>query len=378
MHSFTVRVLGRAIAVDGDPATVPPEVAAQLRRLWEPCLTGAAPSERVWVTLDEQSPVPDTHHFFVRGSDPRVVANRLSDVVVGTAMSSLVPPEARERPLAQPPAVVGVHAAAVVRDGRAVLLVGGSHREELMRALAPTFDYLSDAAVAVDLDNGTVIGAAKPLTSHPEPELVSRQELPLAEVGLRPELGPVPLAAIVFLTPGASDQDGWEPLPIPVATARLAPAVPIMPALPQPMQDLARVVALTSGAVSMHATDPSAVPGLLDQVLAVGTTADLVIPIEPGPGPDTTPRPGEIRRQRMADGISDGSSLAFWTTEHKAVAVAGIAPYLWDAARQWIGLDEVTERVVEAVGVPEGADPRALVDQTVTALVAEKVLVRLD
>lgn len=376
MHSFTVRVLGHAIAVDRDPTTVPDEVADALFRLWQQCITDADPDDRVWVTLDEHGPLPD-HRYFVRGSDPRVVAHRLSDVVVGTAMAALVPPAARDGRLVQPPSVLGMHAAAVVRDGRAVLLVGGTHRDEAMRALAPHFDYLSDSAVAIDLDRGTVLGAPTPLTTHPEPELVSRTEVPLREVGLRPVLEPVRLAAVVVLEPAASAGDtGWTPLSIPVATARLAPAVPILPALPHPMQDLARVVSLTRGAVSVSGA-ASELPALLDEVLATEMSAELVIPVEPGPGPDTTPSPGDVRRHRMADGISDGSTLAFWSTEHRAVAVGGIAPHLWDSARQWIGLDELTERVVHAVGAPEGADPRALVDEAVDALVAEKVLVRL-
>src|SRR5699024_6911553 len=145
------------------------------------------------------------------------------------------------------------------------------------------------------------------------------------------------------------------------------------PVLPQAMQDLARVASLTRGAVSVSGAAPE-LPALLDEVLAVEMAAELVIPVEPGPGPDTTPRPGDVRRHRMTDGISDGSTLAFWTTEHTAVAVGGIAPHLWDAARQWIGPDELTDRVVQAVGAPEGADPRALVDEAVDALVAEKVL----
>lgn len=70
----------------------------------------------------------------------------------------------------QPSNYLVVHAAAVARDGVAVVMpaLAGAGKSTLTAALvAAGFDYLTDEAAAIDLDTGTVIGYPKPITLDP-------------------------------------------------------------------------------------------------------------------------------------------------------------------------------------------------------------------
>lgn len=388
MRSFTVTLLGTPIAVDTDPGTIDDSLHAHLRKLWGHCVAEEPAAARVYVALG-LSPVPPEYTAYARAADARALAGQLSDILVGTAVSLLVPAEAQAGGPAVVPPRLGVYAGAVADQGaqpaRAVALLGdasalgGGHRTAVMAALAERFAYLSDAAIAVDVDTGHVVGAAKPLSSFKTELLRSRWETPLDEVGLRPVSGPAELQALAFLErrEDAVAAD-WEPLSVPEATARLAPAVPYFPALPRPMQDLAGLVAMAAPAVRIRYGDESLLSGLLAEVLAAEFETDLVIPVDTSVDEASVPKPGAVRRLPVLDGVTDGSTMALCRLDRTPLAIAGIAPHLWDLTRSWIGLEELTEQVTTRLGVPEDADPRHAVSQAVEQLVDEKVMARLD
>lgn len=387
MRSFTVSLLGTPIAVDTDPDTIDDSLHAHLRNLWGHCVTEEPAAARVYAALG-LSPVPPEYTAYARAADSRALGGQLSDILVGTAVSLMVPLEAQAGGPAVVPPRLGVYASAVADQGsqpaRALALLGdasalgGGHRTAVMAALAEQFAYLSDVAIAVDVDTRHVVGAAKPLSAFETERLRSRWEAPLDEVGLRPVSGPATLRSFVFLERREDAVAGeWEPLSVPEATARLAPAVPYFPALPRPMQDLAGLVAMAP-AVRIRYRDERLLPGLLAEVLAADFETDLVIPVDPTVDEQSVPEPGAVRRLSVFDGITDGSTMALCRLDRTPLAISGIAPHLWDLTRSWISLEELTEQVTTRLGVPQDADPRQAVSQAVEQLIDEKVMARLD
>jgi hypothetical protein len=381
MHSFTISLLGSRIAVDGDPEIISADEFAQLQSVWSHARTDQSATARVFLT-DADGPVAESYQGFVRVTDPAQRATMLSDVVVRTAVAALLPDADRDQRLHETPTELGIFAGGIAVDDRGLLVLPspglvGARGAATLRALASRFTLLSDAAVAVDRDARSIAGATKPVTTYDSDLVASRRDLPLSALGLRHTAEPVMLAATVSLEPVTDGESGLESIPIPVATARLARAVPLFPALPRPIQDVAQVLALTGGAVRVRYRDAAELPDLLDEVLATGADSPLVIPVDVTAADGTVPQPGDIRRTPMVDGITDGETMALLLQDRTPVAVSGLGPHLWDLTRDWIGLDALTEQVTERLGSPGDARPRDLVDQAVTELAEQKVLTRL-
>jgi|GEM_PF-2198398 len=374
---FTVEVMGSAIAIDLSP-TVSVDVAEELHHQWQAALTERAPAARVWCSADPAEPLPGDATAFARSADVEELAGLLCDSVIGVATTELVPVEHRHEQLSQLPDLVGVRAGAVVVDGRAVLLAGRSRLDDELQALAGFADHLADRAVAVRIGDGQVIGAPTPVVRLAGGISRGRRVAAPGALGLRTVTGPVPLGAIAIID-HTEGESGWEPVPVPVAVAQLTPLVPVLPALPHPVQELARLVGLAGGGIAIRYRDAAELPGLLAEVLAHDLEQPLTIPAEPGPGDTRAPQLGDVRRATLVDGISDGATLALCRQDRKVIALAGLGPLLWDAAREWISVDDLLDQVVAAVEAPGQEDEvRMAADAALDALVAQEVLTRLE
>lgn len=376
-RTFTVTALGTPVAIDLAPG-VPAAVAATLQEQWQPAQTAATPTDRVWCSADPSEPLPAGATALARSADPAELAGLLCDAVLGLALQHWVPPAGGDGRLPVTPPVIGVRAGAVVRHGRAVLLAGRARLDAELQALAGWAEHLADRAVAVRMDDGRVLGAPTPVCTVSGGSVRARRVTSPAALGLRTVVGPAPLGAIVLLERTA-DTPGWETVGVPVTVARLAPLVPVTPALPQPVQDLARLVGLTGGALVVRYHDPAELIDLLDDALAAHSPQGLVIPAEPVPGDLVTPTLGAVRRARMVDGISDGDTMAVCRPDGTVVALAGLGPLLWDAARDWVPAGELLDRVVGLVEAPGQEDEVRLAAATaLDDLVGQQILSRLE
>ncbi|WP_018155598.1 hypothetical protein [Demetria terragena] len=381
MMRFTVGVLGTAVEVVLDRASISDELAEELYRGWQHCVTDRQPAEQVFVAIGHRAVVPEEYTWFVRALSPDGAAAQLSDVIVGTALATLIPPDA-DGPVR--PVKVGIYAGGTVTSGGEGVLygdlanLGGHRRSRVMDALCARHEYLSDTALALELSTGIIGGAAKPFTRFTHGRLSSRVEVPLAEAGFRPGTSALG-RLVVFLDwlpePGPAS---WEPLSLPEAAVRLAPAMPIFPALQHPLQELVTMLDRVSASVRVQFHDERDLPGLIEDVLSTQIEAPLVLPIDCAVDESTPPRRGAMRRVPLRDGVSDGTTMAMLRVDRQPLAVTGIAPHVWDLSRSWISAEDLTAALVERLGVPDGVDPGELVDDAVRQLVEQNVMVRLD
>ena len=375
MKPLVLSILGAPVAIDFDE-TVTEEARLLVRSQWEHLATEASAEGRLTVTMDMQRAI-DAGPFAKRRT-PDEVARNVAGALTGMAV--VIPSDGLGAGAAQPDdrhVAITAGAVAVTSGtyaGKAVLLLGARPHEEA-RALAGGYDYLGAEVAALNVEDRTVRGLPAPLRT--EPGYFAALAAPAA-FGLAPEAGPRAACAIVRLVPQAEGEAGWSTATVPEIAAAAAPLVPLATTAERPLSTVAELIGGFPVLATVHYTKDEELPGLLDQVLQESapprpaTTAVESRPVEDG----TIPQLGDVRRSAMIDAIGDGQTLAVIDDQYRAQVVQGVGLAIWESAGSWIGIDDLTARVVELVGEPDG-DARALVAAAVDALVAQEILVRV-
>ncbi|PPF43605.1 hypothetical protein C5B85_12970 [Pseudoclavibacter sp. AY1F1] len=311
----------------------------------------------------------------------------VSDVVGGSAadlasqLSTIVTLDAIEHNGGR---LVMIHAAGIaLDDGRVIAFVGPSGRGKttLAKTLGREYGYVTDETLAVDFD-GNVLPYRKPLSVIVDPSEPKAQLSP-ATLGLRP-LPDVPLriAAIVLLHRVEEHELDGGPQLSPVATGSaigwMVPELSYLPALPDPLVQLAELIDSTDGVRRVTYSEASQVVDLVPEILS--SHGDTQPWTSGHSEPDSTTPSATVGEDsyRRAAGVH---WLLFAneavTLESRMVRqLAGIAPGLWELLGEWTTLTQLTAELMEQYG--EVADAHELVQVALDGLVEANLVDRVQ
>ena len=280
--------------------------------------------------------------------------------------------------------LVMIHAAGIaLDDGRVIAFVGPSGRGKttLAKTLGREYGYVTDETLAIDFD-GNVLPYRKPLSVIVDPNKPKAQLSP-AKLGLQPlPDAPLKIAAIVLMHRVDEHELEDGPLISPVATGSaigwMVPELSYLPALPDPLVQLAELIDSTNGVRRVTYSDASQVAALVPEIL---TSYGDAQPWTAGHSePDTTTPSATVGEDsyRRAVGVH---WLLFAneavTLESRIVRqLAGIAPGLWELLGEWTTLTQLTAELIEQYG--EVADARDLVQVALEGLVEANLVERVQ
>ena len=311
----------------------------------------------------------------------------VSDVVCGSAadlasqLSTIVTLEAIEHNGGR---LVMIHAAGIaLDDGRVIAFVGPSGRGKttLARSLGREYGYVTDETLAVDFD-GNVLPYRKPLSVIVDPSEPKAQLSP-AKLGLRPlPDAPLRIAAIVLLHRVEEHELERGPQLSPVATGSaigwMVPELSYLPALPDPLVQLAELIDSTDGVRRVTYSEASQVVALVPEILK--SHGDVQPWTSGHSEPDSTTPSATVGEDsyRRAAGVH---WLLFAneavTLESRMVRqLAGIAPGLWELLGEWTTLTQLTTELIEQYG--EVADARGLVQVALDGLLEANLVERVQ
>ncbi|WP_068479763.1 ATP-binding protein [Pseudoclavibacter helvolus] len=311
----------------------------------------------------------------------------VSDVVGGSAadlasqLSTIVTLDAIEHNGGR---LVMIHAAGIaLDDGRVIAFVGPSGRGKttLARSLGREYGYVTDETLAVDFD-GNVLPYRKPLSVIVDPSEPKAQLSP-AKLGLRPlPDAPLRIAAIVLLHRVEEHELEGGPQLSPVATGSaigwMVPELSYLPALPDPLVQLAELIDSTDGVRRVTYSEASQVVDLVPEILS--SHGDVQPWTSGHSEPDATTPSATVGEDsyRRAAGVH---WLLFAneavTLESRMVRqLAGIAPGLWELLGEWTTLTQLTAELMEQYG--EVADARQLVQVALDGLLEANLVERVQ
>lgn len=280
--------------------------------------------------------------------------------------------------------LVMLHAAGVaLDDGRVIAFVGPSGRGKttLAKTLGREFGYVTDETLAVDFD-GTVLPYRKPLSVIVDSARPKAQLSP-AKLGLRPlPQAPLKIAAIVLLHRVDEHElvDGPQLSPVATGSAigSMVPELSYLPALPDPLVQLAELIDATDGVRRVTYSEASQVVALVPEILAA--QGDLQ-PWTSGHSVADTRTPSATVRE---DSYRRASGVHWLLFENEAVTLesrivrqlAGIAPGLWELLGDWTTLTSLTAALIEQYG--EVPDARHLVQVALEGLVEANLVERVQ
>lgn len=271
--------------------------------------------------------------------------------------------------------LVMLHAAGIaLDDGRVIAFVGPSGRGKttLAKTLGREFGYVTDETLAIDFD-GNVLPYRKPLSVIVDPTEPKAQLSP-ARLGLRPlPSAPLKIAAIVLLHRVEAHELEDGPQLSPVATGSaigwMVPELSYLPALPDPLVQLAQLIDSTDGVRRVTYSEASQVVALVPQIL--DTHGDIQAWMSGHSAPDDSAVPAKLSEDayRRAPGVHwllfENEAV---TLESRIVRqLAGIAPGLWELLGDWTTLTQLTAELIAQYG--EVPDARQLVQVALDGLV---------
>ncbi|WP_424464630.1 hypothetical protein [Pseudoclavibacter helvolus] len=278
--------------------------------------------------------------------------------------------------------LVMIHAAGVaLDDGRVIAFVGPSGRGKttLAKTLGREFGYVTDETLAIDFD-GNVLPYRKPLSVIVDPAQPKQQISP-AKLGLRPlPDAPLKIAAIVLLHRVEEHELEGGPQLSPVATGSaigwMVPELSYLPALPDPLVQLAELIDSTNGVRRVTYSEAAQVVNLVPEILS---SHGDVQPWTSGHSeadastPAATVGEDSYRRAAGVHWLLFANEAV--TLESRIVRqLAGIAPGLWELLGEWVTLTQLTTELIEQYG--EVADSRELVQVALEGLVEANLVER--
>lgn len=336
------------------------------------------------VTAEPGEGQPDETHrvallSFAESEPGDVVGRSAADLA--SALSTTVTLDAIEHHGGR---LVMLHAAGIaLDDGRVVAFVGPSGRGKttLAKTLGREYGYVTDETLAVDFD-GNVLPYRKPLSVIVDRD-APKEQLSPTKLGLRGLPGaPLKLAAIVLLHRVDEHELENGPLISPVATGSaigwMVPELSYLPALPDPLVQLAQLIDATDGVRRVTYSEASQLVSLVPELLAA--SGDVREWVSGHSEPDDILPPATVGEDsyRRAPGV-------YWllfaneaiTLESRVVRqLAGIAPGLWGLLGEWTTLTELTAELLEQYG--EVADARELVRVALESLVEANLVERVQ
>ncbi len=362
---MTVQVFDGAISIDFDDG-VAEEVKSALRAQWSHLASGQPGRQRLIATTTQPATTSSPFAFGTTAAD---LAANVRSAVSAMARASAVASDARtSRPLPM--------SAATVRESGAssATMLFGTGREEAIHALSSSVVYLGLDAARVDLEKATVEGLPVPVIDPASGRLAAP-----AVVGMSVGSGAHRIGTVALLIHAPDESPHWVPVSVPEMSAAVLPWAPALTSSPIPLGVLGGVLERVPLLAAVRYRSQDDLPALFADLWASeAPPRGEISASDTRPEEEETAVPviGDVRRAAMVDAIDDGSFLAVCDGQYQAAAVSGIALAIWQCAGTWIGLDELTRRVVQVVGEPT-ADPRALVTAAVDALVARSILVRV-
>lgn len=280
--------------------------------------------------------------------------------------------------------LVMIHAAGIaLEDGRVIAFVGPSGRGKttLAKTLGREHGYVTDETLAIDFD-GNVLPYRKPLSvivDSSEP----KEQLSPAKLGLRP-LPDVPLkiAAIVLMhrVDEHELEDGPQISPVTTGSAIgwMVPELSYLPALPDPLVQLAELIDSTNGVRRVTYSDASQVAALVPEILTSHGDAQPWTSGHSEPNattPSATVGEDSYRRAAGVHWLLFANEAV--TLESRIVRqLAGIAPGLWELLGDWTTLTQLTAELITQYG--EVADARELVQVALDGLVEANLVERVQ
>ncbi|MFD5224628.1 hypothetical protein ACFWHT_03315 [Microbacterium sp. NPDC058342] len=373
VEPLTIDAAGHLIQIECDES-VDAAGRRALTSAFSHLISGGEPHQRILASMSFDSEIPEAGGF-ARGISAVQLVRSVADAVDGLVMAAQVPDTTAGR-ADELPAVVGLRASAVSTDEGAVVLLGGPSRQVALQALSESAALIGSDTVLIDRRDRSVTGIPGVVNMGGASVETARWVAP-GQAGLRTQHEPEQLRAVVFLEHAVNETSSWHPVSTPEAIAMAAAAVPSLSAVKRPLVALDGIFQMAPGAVVVRYRKPEDIAELIAEVLAhpverTWAQAANTRAVESA----RTPAIGDVRRAAMIDVITDGQYMAFCTTQYAISAVGGTAPMMWDLADDWIGIDELTSRLVDAMGEPEG-DAREIVGASVEALVGLGVLVRV-
>jgi hypothetical protein len=357
--NIAVRVFDTVVSVDLDdslPVPVRDAITAQWAHLR---VTDAAPDLRMLLTL------PGTETTVEEGlqvvvSQPDSAADQLATRLTLAGLGHLAG------------TAFLFHAAGLaLDDGRVLAFVGPSGRGKTTIAsrLGTTLGYVSDETVAFRRDL-SVIPYPKPLSIGSRPG--SKQMHAPAALGLKPAPDELRLAALVLLDrdPTAS-ASRVEAVPLDEALGELVPQMSSLAAMPDPLSNLANVIAETGGVRRLVYAGAENLVDLVPTILQTRLGAKPVTEPATLALPDALPR-GAVGRAPFVDALAIDDKLAV-LSGHRLHVLAGIGPILWNGA-DGVSIDEMRERVEATHGPNPNAAADSYVANAIDQLVAAGVL----
>jgi len=373
VSSLTIDAAGELIAIVPDES-VDDATWSVLSGSFANLVTTRNATARIVVSMSSERSVP-LDGGFARGASAAQLTRSVTDVVGSVVLAAHVPDTSAGRAETLPDRV-GIRASALSTAEGAVVLFGGPSRHAAITAMGGAAALVGSDVVLIDRRDRSVTGVAG-LVNVGGTTLESSSWVSPETAGVGVTTDAVQLRALVFLDPVPDGESTWYPISTPEAVAMAAGSVPSLSAVKRPLVALTEVFDMASGAVVVRYRTPEDVPGLLADVLDQPAERTWAQPADTrAVEAARTPELGDVRRAAMLDAITDGTHMAFCTSQYAIVAAGGIAPMLWDAAADWIGLDDLTAGLVAAMGQPDG-DAREFVSASVDALVDQGVLVRV-
>lgn len=373
MNPVTIAAAGQTIAIDFD-GSVSPEIARVVAETFSHLHFSGDVEHRIVTSMSPEAVIP-SDGAFARGATVPKLIRSIADVVDGLVMAALVPDTAHGR-AEELPRLVALNATSLNTPEGAVVIFGGHSRQRAIASMRDAASVIGGDVTVIDRSNRNVSGVVGVINTGGATNDTARWEGPDA-AGVTVHTGPSTVRAFVFLSEAVGEDAGWFPVSTPEAVAMAAGSVPSSSVVMRPLLGLAGIFEMAPASVVIRYREESQIPTLIDEVLeAPGdkhqVQAAELRAVELG----AMPLLGDVRRAAMRDAITDGHHMAFCTSQYSVIAVGGIAPMLWDFAEDWINVDALSSRLIEAIGAPDG-DAREYVAASVEALVAQGVLVRV-
>lgn len=362
-------------------SSVSPEQRAQMKDAWARCVfprpepphlstsweKAEFPFEAVIVKILDPGPQrTDEVPIHVLGRSFEELAERLTSQLTLAAIE------------AQASKLTMLHACGVSDPGtdRVVALVAksGTGKTTAAAMLGKTFGYVTDETVAFD-DDGMIVAYPKPLSvkrGNRFKDQTGPDELRLLATPARPKIH-----RIVLLNRLQESephlQANLEEVPLGDAILALIPETSSQAILPQPLQSICRHLASTGGLLRVNYSDASELPDIIASIFdaPAPATREKWIGRRPPEVHASVLPAGHFRQRPAADVIEVDGDLIILGGD-QVLRISGIAPTLWETAREPASLGELIEGVAAVHGRPDDID--ALVRSAVNQLVAGNIL----
>lgn len=359
-RKIDIDVLGSTIRLSF-PSDEPNSHYEQLREAWS---AARVPKGRPDATLSITTNVANSQDADVYGPDFSTFASNVSTHVTLKGIE-----------LARGTTLM-LHAAGIaLPDGRVIAFVApsGAGKTTLASVLGKQYGYVSDETVLIERDL-TVKPYRKPLSVIEDPEKPRHKtQISPDSLGLK-ELpsAPLRLAAIVLFYRGDEYANATlETIPLPDAVDDLSGQISYFGEIPDSVVMLADIVENIGGIRVLRYRNSEDVTQLVDEILEERGEHTRWRDVSSG-GTAADSADVYVRRPGIAAVETNGSIIT--TSDNTIRVLAGLAPVIWEQARDGASLDDLEQALIAKYGEPEGASARDLTKRAADTLVVEGLL----